>query len=366
MPPVPVLLMVRELGIGGCERDLTKIAKALDRSRYEPHVGCFHPEGLRTEELRAAGVPILHLPVTSFRSFSTVAGAVQMARYIRRHDIGLVHAFDTPLDLFAVPIARALRVPVIANNLWYRDLAPPLHLHGLRITGLLADAIVVNSVAVRRHLVTDEKVPASRIYLCYNGVETEVFHPRCRARLSPVQDASLVIGVVCALRPEKRLDLLLPAFARIRHLRPGLKLLIVGSGPTLPALREICAGLGLEQHCHFEPATKDVPRWMRSIDVLVQPSWSESFPNAVLEGMACGCCVVASRVGGIPELVSSGKDGLLFERGDVEALAGALAALVNDDGLRASLAAAAVRTAHEKFSIEIAARRTEAIYGALL
>src|SRR5947207_11914065 len=105
--------MVRELGIGGCERDLTKIAKGLNRDLFEPHVGCFHSEGLRTEELRAGGIPIIRFPVRSFGSVSALTGALQMGRYLDRHGIRLVHAFDVPTVIFAVPVARAFRTPVV-------------------------------------------------------------------------------------------------------------------------------------------------------------------------------------------------------------------------------------------------------------
>src|SRR6202030_2533352 len=106
-PSRPILLMVRELGIGGCERDLTKLAKGLDRARFEPHVGCFQENGLRSEELRAAGIPIVRFPVGSFGSWSALAGARQMGAYLRAHRIGLGHAFATPTDIFAAPAARA-------------------------------------------------------------------------------------------------------------------------------------------------------------------------------------------------------------------------------------------------------------------
>src|SRR5947209_14554437 len=99
--PIPVLLMVRGLTIGGCERDLTKIALALDRARFDPHVACFRPEGPRYEELKAAGVPILALPVRSFANYSVVEGARELARYMRSHKIRLIHALDVPTTVFA-------------------------------------------------------------------------------------------------------------------------------------------------------------------------------------------------------------------------------------------------------------------------
>ena len=185
--PTPVLLMVRELGIGGCERDLTKIAKGLDRGLFEPHVGCFHSEGLRANELRAAGIPIVRFPVTSFLSRSAIDGARQMGRYMRLHGIQLIHAFDTPTDVFGVPAGKLYRTPVvIASHLSHRDLAPRLHRMVLPLVDMLADMSVVNSKAVQEHLIRDLRIPGQRTYLCYNGVETQVFFPeagktaRCR------------------------------------------------------------------------------------------------------------------------------------------------------------------------------------------
>src|SRR5215218_6863875 len=101
--PIPVLLMVREVGIGGCETDLTKLATGLDPRRFEPHVGCFLPTGLRVPQLQAAGIPIVHFPVTSMLSSSWLSGARVLSGYIRRHKIQVVHAFDAPMDVFGVP-----------------------------------------------------------------------------------------------------------------------------------------------------------------------------------------------------------------------------------------------------------------------
>src|ERR1035441_2967868 len=95
----PVLLMARELGLGGTERQLAEIALALDRREFEPHVGCFTGGGFRAQDLRAAGVPILELGVRSLGSGSAVAGARRMGAYLARNEIRLVHAFDVPMDL---------------------------------------------------------------------------------------------------------------------------------------------------------------------------------------------------------------------------------------------------------------------------
>lgn len=110
--PVPILLMARELGLGGTERQLTEIARALDRKQFTPHVGCLHAEGLRGAELETAGVPIVRFPVQSLYRPSTIRAALRMGQYLKLHRIQLVHTFDVPMNLFGVPVARAYRTPV--------------------------------------------------------------------------------------------------------------------------------------------------------------------------------------------------------------------------------------------------------------
>ncbi len=207
--PTPVLLMVRELNLGGSERQMAEIAKALDRSRFDPRVGCFRPVGLRADDLRAAGVPIVQFPVPSMAS---VKGALRIAKYVREQDIRLVHTFDTPANLYGVPSARLGGTPVVLSSQRVdRALWPAVQRHALRITDRLVDGIVVNCEFLRSRLLDEEKAPAGLIHLCYNGIDTGAFHPLRGARPEALRAAALVVGVVCALRPEKGLDTLLEA-----------------------------------------------------------------------------------------------------------------------------------------------------------
>src|SRR5690242_16512697 len=120
-----VLLLVRSLEHGGCERDAAKIAVGLDRNRFEPHVGVFIEGGFRTPEVRAAGVPIVNLPVRSLIGASSIRAAQSLGAYIRENCINLLHAFDVPTDLFGAPAARWYRVPVVVTSqLSLRDFYP--------------------------------------------------------------------------------------------------------------------------------------------------------------------------------------------------------------------------------------------------
>lgn len=365
--PWPVLLMARALEGGGSERQLREIAKALDRSLFQPHAGCFRTDGTGRRELEPAGVSVAQFPVHSFLSPRAVSGAFALARYVRRHGIQLIHTFDYPATVFAVPAGRFLTsAAVVSSQRSHRDLIPRVYRPLVRITDHLVDAIVVNCDFVRKHLEQEERVPAARIQLCYNGVDLDAFGPRDAARPPQLLRDSFVIGVVCALRPEKSISTLLQAFARVRHLRSGMKLAIVGDGPMLESLQAESRALAIHEDCVFALSTVQVTDWLRAVDIFVLPSRSEALSNALMEAMACGCPVVASKVGGNPELVTNGETGLLFEPGDAAGLADALQTLIENEFLRRQLAEAGAKFVRERFSIRTSAQRMGEIYAKLI
>jgi glycosyltransferase involved in cell wall biosynthesis len=196
--------------------------------------------------------------------------------------------------------------------------------------------------------------------VCYNGIDLDRFQ-RLHQPAHP-----LTIGVVCALRPEKDLATLIDAFALVRNLQPDLKLTIVGSGDQLPGLERRARDAGVEQQCHFEPATPAVAEWLSRIDIFVLPSRSEALSNSLMEAMACGCCVVASDVGGNPELVSDRDTGVLFRAGDAHGLAEALRLVITDPALRARLAESGRRHIRSTFGVDRAAARMGEMYRELL
>lgn len=364
--PVPVLLVVRELGSGGIERDVAKLAKRLPRDRFLPYVATYKPVGPRFEELKEAQVPILHLKISSLKSPGAAIEAIRLAWFILTRRIRIVHAWDASA-VFVVPIARLLRVPVVlSSTVGHRDLLDLQSRRQLQFTDRLVDAIVVNCEAMRKHLERDCGVPSNKVDICYNGVDTNEFYPAEEQKPVELADTSLVIGTVCVLRVEKALELLIEAFAKIRHQARGVKLLIVGSGPELQKLQRLSATLHLAADCVFVPAVRDVARYVRAIDIFVSTSYSEAFSNSILEAMACGCCVVATRVGGTPELIEDGQRGLLFESGNAGELADKLAGLIDDPARRKQFSQNAVVFARTKLNMEVAAERMASIYESML
>ena len=363
--PCPVVLMARTLNLGGSERQLVEVARSLDRDRFEPIVACFDSAGWRADELRRASIPVVEFPVRSFRATATIAIASSFFKWLRRARIAVVHPFDVPTVLFAVPIARAARVAVVlSSQRGDRRLFSKASQHWLNLTDRLADTIVVNSEYIRDVLVSEYGIPDRRIRTCPNGIDTARFQPDGASHRDEFPDDAIVIGVVTVLRPEKSVETLIEAFARLRD--PRLQLVIVGDGPCKPDLQALAGRLRLDGRCRFVPATPDVAAWYRSLDIFVLPSVNESFSNSLMEAMACGCAVVASNVGGNPELVREDETGRLFEPACPEDLARQLDEVSTDAGARRRLAASGCRAVREDYSSQRATTRFAALYGEMI
>ncbi|MEZ5360757.1 MAG: glycosyltransferase family 4 protein [Bryobacterales bacterium] len=367
MGRIPVLLMVRELTQGGCERDLTRLALGFRESELEPHVACFRPGGIRYEEIVAAGVPVYSIGLESFRSLGALGAARRLAAYARANHIQLLHAMDVPAACFATPVCRLAGVPAILScQLSYRSMYSGGERRLMGLADRLADRVVSNCQAVLDDLTANYGVDARKATLIYNGIELDRFHPpasghRDRSPLPEAfRDASLVIGSVCALRPEKRLDVLIEAFAGLRPAETGARLVIVGGGPMAEPWKALARERGVAAFTHFEPSTPQVEGWMRAMDVFVLASELESFPNGLLESMACGCAAVGSHVGGVPEMV--GKAGLTFPVGDADALRQLLERLAGSSVLRRNLGLEGAKRATEQFSLERNLVRTREVY----
>lgn len=361
--PVPVLFACHTLGAGGTERQMTEMACHLDRRRFQPHVMAFHPEGFRAEELRAAGVPVVELPVRSLRDSSALRGAFVLRSYLRRHRIQIVHPFDYPTVTYIAPLARWFGTPVVLGSArGERALFPPFYRRALGWTDRIVDAIVANSPFCAEELMREYGVPQQRIRLLPNGVDTARFEPGPRPAFHSLAGASLVIGTVSVLRPEKSIETLIDAFQLLRPHHPDWRLVIAGGGASEPALRLRAASLLNTGSCVFLPSTSDVAPYYRALDLFVLPSLSEAFSNALLEAMSSGICPVASAAGGNPYILREGETGCLFPPGNSQALAELLERLGTDHVRRNSIATAARQEVLSVYSLRAAADALGNIY----
>jgi glycosyltransferase involved in cell wall biosynthesis len=227
-----------------------------------------------------------------------------------------------------------------------------------RATVRLTDAITTNSAAGVRFWADRLGVPESRVHLIYNGVDVSTFQPRSA---SAPRSSDLLIGNLARLHGKNGQADLLAALQQLLAI-PGLprwRCLIAGEGPEDATLAEAARRLSLEDRIEFVGHVARPERFLHDLDVYVQSSVAEGLPNAVLEAMACGLPVVATDVGGTPEVVQDSVTGFLVPARNPARIAKALTRLLADRPARLAMGSAGRGRVEETFSIEQMIRATE-------
>ena len=350
----------------GTEGQMLELARRLP-SDWHVHMWVLQTAAPRVGRTWGPAVRQLHVPPLHHPSFfPRLWGA---ARAVRQGGFDLIHAVHADTCLVAPLLGRMAGVPVITSR---RDLGywqTPLHLRALRRLDRLADRILVNARAIAERVTETEHVPPSQLRVIYNGQPTSRFEatpdPDLRNRLGIPEEARLV-GLLANLRPLKRPQDLLDALAQLGAGYEDVHGLWIGAGPGWDALqaRAQAAGLGARVHRHIEPGP--VAPVLQQLEVGVLCSDSEGLSNALIEYMGCGLPIVATAVGGTPELVEHEVTGLLYTPGDVPALAGHLGRLLADGDLRRRYGAEAHRRARERFAVERMVAETVACYEEVL
>jgi glycosyltransferase involved in cell wall biosynthesis len=356
-----VLLLGDSLRPGGTEGQFVEVACGLDRTRWDVQVGCLRAEGALRARLAAAGISATSWGRGSLKPPRLALAVTALARHLRRRRIALVHCFDFYSDVLGVLAARLARRPVIASQRELGDLRSPRERRVYRLVLRAAHLVVVNSEAVAARLRAGTVVREERIVVVPNGVDTARFHPAPRPA-----DGEVVVGALGNLRPEKGLEDLVAAAALVGERCPRARFVIHGDGAGRAALQAQVARQGLGHVVRLAGATAQPAAALRALDVFALPSLSEASSNALLEAMATGLPVVATRVGGSSMIVADGITGLLVPPREPAALAKALITLIEDRRLAARLGAAAAKTVRATHSLPAMLARVDELYARAL
>jgi glycosyltransferase involved in cell wall biosynthesis len=359
---VGVLMLTKGLGRGGAERLLAGAVRHIDRRRFRVEVAYLLPwKDAFVAEIEAAGIPVHCL---DSRRATSVGWVRRLRHLVRQEDIGLVH---THMPLPAV--AARLALPGLTHggptfvhtehNMWDRYRLPTRWANAATYRRNAAVIAVSDGVAqsISSNVPVDVVVHGIDLATLHHG---QAARAAGRAALDLPPDAP-VIGTVGNFTAKKDHASLLNAFAMVHDDRPDARLVLVGLGPLETELRNQAAALGLADAVLFTGMRDDVFELLPGFDLFVLSSRFEGLPIALLEAMASGVAPITTRVGGIPEVITDGRDGLLVEPGDPGALATALTKLLADDAGRARLATDA-RARAADFDLGRAVRTIEGIY----
>ncbi len=346
--------------LGGGEESLLALVRSLDRGRFAPHV-VVPGEGDVAEQLHHDAIPVTVLAFPPLRPWT--AGSVLYALRELRACIGalgieLVHAHGSRVAVYAGVVVRRARVPLV----WHVRIVEkdPL-LDGLLLS--LSTRIIVNSLAVGARFAGSRH--ACKVRVVYNGVDPDYWAPTRTARSGRAGPTVLLVGRLMEAKGQRTLVRAAPA---VLERFPATRFVLVGrdSGNEGDRLRALSRQLGIQDAVEIREWLADPRAVYGEADVLVLPSRSEGFGRVLVEAACLAKPVVASRVGGVPEVVVDGETGLLVEPDDVDALANALITLLGDQALRASLGAAARRRALENFTVRHHVAGVEAVYAEAL
>jgi len=340
-----VTFCIDTLQLGGTELNALRTAESIDRSRVELTVVHLQPSGPLLQRYQNLGVELVHLPIGSLYSLRTIRQGRRMARMLRDCRTDILHAHDIYTNIFcALWGQHGTGCKLITSRRWWhknprRGLAP-LN----RLAYRLSDCVLANSPAVGQMLVTEERVPQAKVAVIPNFLDNHSFDPPSRADIERHRAAwgiprgCFVVGIVARLSPVKNHAMLLRAMA---VLDDDSRLVMLGDGPLRSELTGLAESLGLTKRVHFAGAQLQASNAHAAFDVSVLCSASEGFPNSLIEAMAAARAVVATRVGGVVDVIKDDVTGLLVPSDDVAAMANRLQMLRDDPARRAALGAAA-------------------------
>jgi L-malate glycosyltransferase len=320
--PVKVLIFQNRFLLGGQERQTVLNVRTMDRSRFHPVVACLKHEGEHLADLAEAGIrPVVFAPGPRMLRPSTALLVARLARFIRASRIALVHAQDIYTNVLGTLAARLAGVPAIATRVDLGHHIVGYRRPATRLACLAADRVLVNALVIR-DLVIREGVEPDRVAVVRNGVDLHALDRIAAEADDPgLPPGRLVVNVANMHHPVKGQTDLLVAFREILREHPDARLVLVGDGVRRPLLERLAGELGIGSRVHFLGFRLDGQGLLARAALAVSASHAEGISNAILEGMAACLPVVATAVGGSPELVRDGVNGFLVPPGAPGALA---------------------------------------------
>ena len=371
-PVVHVAHVVHRFAMGGMENGVANLVNRLDPARYRHTIIAMTDITDFRSRISASNVELVAIEK---RPGSDPGAYWRLLRCLRALQPSIVHSRNVG-TLDTVFVSRLAGVPVRVHGEHGWDVHD---LHGTsrkyRLMRRLCSPLVTRFVTVSSDLAAwlqrSVGIGGERITQIVNGVDCERFHPgvarAVRYTLLPaIPEDALVVGNVGRLEVVKGQDLLIRAWPEVERLtapigRP-LRLILVGDGSQRAHLEALVRELGIGERVVFAGQRGDVPGVLRAMDVFVSPSLNEGISNTVLEAMATGLPVVATRVGGNPEVVTEGVTGRLLDAQEPRELATAIADIVRSDSVRESMATASRRHALERFGLDGMVARYDALY----
>lgn len=361
--------------VGGAEIHVLNLLREMNKDAFQPRVCCLCPEPF-LQLLQREAVQGFTLDMRSRMDFSAIP---KLAKYMKEEQITLLHTHGVRANLVGRLASRLAGVPVsvtTVHSVLKLDYPKPMdrwfNYWVERLTAPLTHRFIAVSDSLKKDLV-ERGVPEKNISVIYNGIPVEqtdlerIEHFANSLRRSwQLQEGEVALGMIARFHPVKGHRFLLEAVKHLNVPQSSFKLILVGDGQLRSEIEQLVGELGLDDQVVFAGFAKDVKPYLQAMDVVVVPSLSEGFGLSAVEAMAFQKPVIATRVGGLEEIIQHQKNGLLVSPGDSLALAAELEHLIGNARLRQQIAKAGQERVFKDFTLEKMVDRTQAVYTSML
>ncbi len=364
---IKIAYVINNLNIGGAEKLLLETVRRLDSSKYNIFVYSLLPGDQLLPEFRNTGCRIVLLNLKHKRAIS---GLWKLYYGFKSEQVQIVHTHLCEADIYGRYAALLARVPVILSTEhtiepWKQNpktLKSRLRIKLDKIAARLTTRTIAVSDNVESFIEQYLGSTVKKTLVIRNGITL----PEASQITTNRSQKPIVLGSVGRLAQAKGHKFLLKAFSEINKTRQGIQLHIAGDGPLKNELLALAKSLGIKKNVCFLGTLKDINSFLEKIDVFVLPSVQEGIPLALLEAMAAQKPVIASKIGGVPEVITHNENGLLVKPANVNALIEAIDKAIRSKNLRTKLAAQAKATVVKEFNIVNTIQRLDRLYDQLL
>jgi len=370
------LLLLTDIfeGMGGSERNITQLLEGIDKNKFRLYVARFAPIKLAAD-MKDKDFPIMDLDGAGIYTISGLRNLIFLKRFVSEKKISLIVTYHESSDFYGLALSIICDIPVISSR---RDMSfktRPHHRLAYRLGGRYFDSMVAVSNAVKQEVVRRRWFPEERIFTIYNGINTANYgnghNGTDLKRKLGIQPDSPVVGMVANIRKIKGYHYFLNASSIIHRYNRNVQFLMIGNdwtqpGFTITELKRYGEKIGVSQNLHFLGGREDVADLISLFDVAVLASLSEGFSNVILEYMASSKPVVATEVGGNPEIVVHGETGLLVPPADAHALANAILSILEDKERALRFGVAGRKRVEDKFELGKMIREYEDLFERVL
>ena len=371
----PIIWMIDSLGPGGAEQLMPTVLKHLRDAGFNIRICALQVRlgNPIAPELERIGLPVDLVPVPNLRH---PLNLIRILRYLRSHRPMILHTQLEFSDVLGTIAAKILGIPVVAtlhtlDTFTTKKFSPwRLRLRWF-VLRAFCDRIIAVSEETRRHHLQFGKLKPDKVITLYNGVDISRFknidqnQSATTRRALNLPLASRVIVTVAVLREPKGIQNMIKALPALLEQVSDLHYLIVGDGNYGAALRKLVSALALEKHITFAGHRTDIPDLLASSDIFVLPTLKDALPTVLIEALAAEIPVIASDVGGVPEIIENGVDGLLVPPNDPASLADACLRLLKNNVLVQQMTLAGSKIVRQRFSINVQIENLSRLYAEL-